>query len=74
MSQNFEPFKEKFQVETNLISETDYWRWSMRPLQCSIVAGVLCLKRPAEKMFELALEEGADLYKRLTAFKSLILI
>lgn len=61
MSVNFDNFNEKFKVEDLLIVQTDYWRWSVRPLQCTVGAGILSLKRPAESMSELTLEEGKDL-------------
>lgn len=61
MTKNFENFNEKFQVEDLLIVQTDYWRWSLRPVQCTLGAGILSLKRPAESMSELSAEEGADL-------------
>jgi diadenosine tetraphosphate (Ap4A) HIT family hydrolase len=63
MSQNFTNFNEKFKVSDLLVTETDYWRWSVRPLQCTLGAGILSLKRPAESMAELSLDEGADLVK-----------
>ena len=46
-----------------LITETRCWRWSLRPIQCTLGAGILSLKRPAETMSELTTEEGADLIK-----------
>jgi len=63
MTQNFKNFNEKFNVDELLIAETDYWRWSVRPLQCTVGAGILSLKRPAEHMVELTAEEGADFAK-----------
>jgi diadenosine tetraphosphate (Ap4A) HIT family hydrolase len=61
MTENFKNFNDKFKVDDLLIVQTDYWRWSLRPLQCTLGAGVLSLKRPAETMSELSPEEGADL-------------
>lgn len=61
MSKNFENFNEKFKVNDLLIAETQYWRWSLRPLQCTLGAGILSLKRPAESMSELTPAEGEDL-------------
>lgn len=63
MSINFEKFNEKFNVDELLIHETEFWRWSLRPAQCTIGAGILSLKRPAETMSELTNEEGEDLIK-----------
>ena len=61
MTTNFQNFNQKFKVDDLLIVQTDYWRWSLRPLQCTLGAGILSLKRPAESMSELTLEEGKDL-------------
>ena len=61
MSMNFENFNKKFKVNDLLIAETEYWRWSLRPLQCTLGAGILSLKRPAEAMSELIPDEGKDL-------------
>ena len=61
MSIDFDNFNTKFRMEELLIIQTDYWRWSVRPIQCTVGAGVLSLKRPAKAMSELTEEEGADL-------------
>lgn len=61
MTENFKNFNEKFKVDDLMIVQTDYWRWSLRPAQCTLGAGILSLKRPAEAMSELTSEEGADL-------------
>lgn len=61
MTTNFSNFNEKFKVDDLLIVQTEYWRWSLRPLQCTLGAGILSLKRPAESMSELTPEEGKDL-------------
>lgn len=61
MTENFKNFNEKFKVDDLLIVQTDYWRWSLRPVQCTLGAGILSLKRPAETMSELTAEEGTDL-------------
>ena len=63
MSINFDNFNAKFNVNELLIVQTDYWRWSVRPAQCTAGSGVLSLKRAAETMSELTAEEGADLIK-----------
>ena len=63
MSTNFDNFNEKFKVDDLLIVQTDYWRWSVRHIQCTLGAGILSLKRPAEAMSDLNAEEGADLIK-----------
>lgn len=63
MTENFKNFNEKFKVDDLMIVQTDYWRWSLRPLQCTLGAGILSLKRPAETMSELTADEGKDLVK-----------
>jgi len=65
MTQNYLDFMKKFRVEDLIIHETKYWRWSIRPFQCTIGAGILSLSRPAEKMLELTAEEGADFIKMI---------
>ena len=61
MSNNFNDFNTKFNTEKLMIAQTDYWRWSLRPAQCTLGAGILSLRRPAEAMCELEAKEGADL-------------
>lgn len=63
MSTNFNNFNTKFKLDELLIIQTDFWCWSVRPVQCTIGAGILSLKRPAESMSELTSEEGVDLIK-----------
>ncbi|MBQ2634294.1 MAG: hypothetical protein IJF88_06925 [Oscillospiraceae bacterium] len=73
MSENFENFVKKFKVDDLLIYESDCWRWSIRPLQCTIGAGILSLKRPAETMKELTENEGADLIKIVSVIENTLL-
>ena len=73
MSQNFNNFNNKFRVQELLIYESDYWRWSIRPLQCTIGAGILSLKRPAETMKELSAEEGADLISMIKVIEKTLM-
>ena len=61
MSANYEEFCKKFNVDELMVAQTEYWKWSVRPSQCTLGAGVLSLKRPAEAMAELTTQEGADL-------------
>jgi len=61
MTENFMNFTSKFKLEELQISETEHWCWSLRPIQCTLGAGILSLKRPAESMSELTKDEGADL-------------
>ena len=48
MSDNFKNFNSKFNVDELLIVQTEYWRWSLRPIQCTFGAGILSLRRPAD--------------------------
>ena len=41
MSDNFKNFNSKFNVDELLIVQTEYWRWSLRPIQCTFGAGIL---------------------------------
>ena len=59
MSENFNNFNSKFNVDELMVIQTDYWRWSVRPVQCTVGAGILSLKRPAESMSELTEEKSA---------------
>lgn len=54
-------FKEKFRVNELLIFESEHWTWSLRPLQPTLGAGVLALKRYAESFSDITEEEGKDL-------------
>jgi len=73
MTQNFKNFNEKFKVDDLLIVETDYWKWSVRPLQCTIGAGILSLKRPVEHMVELTTDEGTDFVKMVQKIEKTLL-
>jgi len=54
-------FQEKFKVNEFKIFETDYWIWSLRPVQATLGAGILSLKRECATFGELVPEEFADL-------------
>lgn len=62
MSKVIDDFKNKFQTEELMISETDYWVWSLRPAQATIGAGVLSLKRECPEFAGLLEEEFSDLH------------
>lgn len=61
MSKNFTDFEEKFRLPELVIAETEYWRWSVRPIQSTIGAGILSAKRPVEAFSEMTENESADL-------------
>ena len=65
MSKNFEDFEKKFRLSELVIAETAFWRWSVRPEQATVGAGVLSAKRPVEAFSEITEEESADLGKML---------
>ena len=54
-------FKEKFKVEELLIYESEYWTWSLRPLQPTLGSGVLAMKRYAQAFSDINEDEGKDL-------------
>ncbi len=54
-------FEFKFKTEELLIYETEYWIWSLRPVQVTLGAGVLSLKRECPVFSELNQEEFCDL-------------
>ena len=61
MSINLSGFKLKFKIEELLIYETEHWIWSLRPVQVTLGAGVLSLKRECPALSELKQEEFSDL-------------
>lgn len=58
---DYQDFKEKFQLDQYTLYETDYWIWSLRPLQGTAGAGVLSLKRECPVLSEVTKEEFSDL-------------
>jgi diadenosine tetraphosphate (Ap4A) HIT family hydrolase len=54
-------FKSKFRTEELRIYETDHWIWSLRPVQCTLGAGILSLKRECTVFSGLKKEEFLDL-------------
>lgn len=54
-------FKNKFKVTELKICETEYWIWSLRPVQATLGAGVLSLKRECPVFSELEQKEFCDL-------------
>lgn len=54
-------FKNKFKIEELLILETEHWIWSLRPVQATLGAGILSLKRECTALSELNQEEFSDL-------------
>ncbi len=69
MTLNFMNFQNKFNTEILTIYETKHWRWSLRPVQVTIGAGILSLKRPAEHFSDITEEESKDLIKIIRVFE-----
>ncbi|QNO13381.1 HIT family protein [Alkalicella caledoniensis] len=62
MSSVISDFTHKFKTDELSIYETEYWLWSLRPVQSTLGAGVLSLKRECWNFSELKQEEFSDLY------------
>ena len=60
MSENYSKFQEKFRTEELVLFETEYWRWSLRPVQVTVGAGILSLKRPEERLSGITEDESKD--------------
>lgn len=56
-----EEFQEKFRVQRLLVREFEHWRWSVRPVQSTLGASILSLKRAAERFSALSRDESAEL-------------
>ena len=56
-----EEFQEKFRVHSLLVRQFEHWYWSVRPVQCTLGASILSLKRPAERFSALSAPEAAEL-------------
>jgi diadenosine tetraphosphate (Ap4A) HIT family hydrolase len=54
-------FRKKFRLDDLLIFESEHWVWSLRPLQCTLGAGILSLKPYAERLSDASPEAGRDL-------------
>lgn len=63
MNENYNNFQRKFKTEDLMIFETKFWRWSLRPVQVTLGAGILSLKRPAEHMSDITEDESKDLVR-----------
>jgi diadenosine tetraphosphate (Ap4A) HIT family hydrolase len=69
MSRVMSEFKEKFKTEELLIFETEYWIWSLRPVQATLGAGILSLKRECKTFSELIQDEFSDLGNIITVIE-----
>lgn len=61
MSKLMNEFRNKFKTDEFLIYESKYWVWSLRPVQATLGAGVLSLKRECPVYSQLNQEEFCDL-------------
>lgn len=63
MEPNLRAFRDKFLLDQYTICETNHWIWSVRPVQATLGAGILSLRRYCERLSDITAEEGADLAK-----------
>lgn len=61
MTNTLEEFNAKFRVEELLVERSEYWAWSVRPVQATLGAGVLSLRRFCQAMGAVSPEEMTDL-------------
>jgi diadenosine tetraphosphate (Ap4A) HIT family hydrolase len=61
MNTDFNDFRIKFQVDALKLFETEYWCWSLRPVQVTVGAGILSLKRAETQLSKITEAESADL-------------
>jgi diadenosine tetraphosphate (Ap4A) HIT family hydrolase len=61
MEPNLRLFRDKFQLDGLTVCETEHWIWSVRPVQATLGASILSLRRYCERLSEITPEEGADL-------------
>lgn len=63
MGNNYNDFVKKFKTKELLIYESKFWVWSLRPVQSTLGAGILSLKRECLNLGELSQDEFSDLGK-----------
>ena len=61
MANNLEEFKLKFKTKELLIWESQFWIWSLRPVQATLGSSILSLKRSCPVFSELTQAEFSDL-------------
>ncbi len=59
-------FNDKFRRDELLVMANEYWSWSVRPVPCTLGAGILSLNRFAIAFGDVTVAEAADL-QRLVA-------
>ena len=61
MNDLLKDFVAKFKVRESAIKDYQHWTWSLRPVQCTLGAGILSLKRFAPALSQVSPEESAEL-------------
>ena len=54
-------FRQRFELDSLTLFESEYWIWSLRPQQVTLGSSILSLKRDATNFSSLDKREGADL-------------
>lgn len=61
MSENINEFNNKFKIKEFTIYKSEYWIWSLRPVQATLGSGILSLKRECSTFSGMTQEEFSDL-------------
>ena len=61
MVEPFVEFQTKFRIDELTILRTKYWTWSVRPVPCTLGAGIISLNRFCKSFAEVNDEEHVDL-------------
>jgi diadenosine tetraphosphate (Ap4A) HIT family hydrolase len=61
MTTTLAEFQEKFRVPELEVVSSAHWTWSVRPVQTTLGAGILSLKRFATSFGDLSVQEAGDL-------------
>jgi diadenosine tetraphosphate (Ap4A) HIT family hydrolase len=61
MSSSLPEFQAKFRIDELLIHRSDFWSWSVRPVPCTLGAGILSLNRFATSFADMTAAEATDL-------------
>ena len=72
MTTTLAEFHEKFRVPELEVVRSEYWTWSVRPVQSTLGAGILSLNRFATAWGDLSTDEGADLASVVTTLEAAI--
>ena len=59
-------FEEKYDTEALMIAENAAWRWSLRPTQCTLGAGLIAARSPLTALGAMT-SESALLFAEITA-------